>query len=86
MNCFSGSSGGLSPNKRALLQRVLQQEGLQPSPPPQIARRPQSDHLPLSFAQQRLWFLEQWEPARIRLYNLQGFFPQRYASYAGSGS
>ena len=52
----------LSSNQRALLQVLLQKEGITDSPLPEISRRQDSASLPLSFAQQRLWFLDQWEP------------------------
>src|SRR5262245_43276239 len=53
---------GLDPKKRELLARLLAEQGVD------VARRfilPQprvSNALPLSFAQQRLWFLHQLQP------------------------
>jgi aspartate racemase len=54
---------GLSPDKRALLERHLEARG------PAIPRRATRGAPPLSFAQQRLWFIEQLEP-RNPLYHI----------------
>jgi hypothetical protein len=51
----------LSPEKRALLEaRLLQQRA--PSGAGVIPRRRPGEPVPLSFSQQRLWFLDQWQP------------------------
>lgn len=52
----------LSPAKQALLEKRLSSESLQEGPSTGIPRRPQEEAAPLSFAQQRLWFMQQWEP------------------------
>jgi hypothetical protein len=49
----------LSPEKRALVERSLKQRRAGGG---QILRRGERGPAPLSFAQQRMWFLEQWEP------------------------
>src|ERR1700749_2841057 len=51
----------ITPGKRKLLSRLLKKKGLDVSNS-HIPRRAESDSLPLSFAQQRLWFLHQLEP------------------------
>ncbi len=52
----------LSAKKRALLEALLQEEGVESSPGKKIPRRKDTNSAPLSFAQQRLWFLDQLEP------------------------
>jgi hypothetical protein len=52
----------LSPAKRALLERALQRRRESAGSGMTIARRPLPGPAPLSSAQQRMWFLDQWEP------------------------
>lgn len=59
------STTGLSANeKQELLQLLLAGKGIQQAAAPQktIPRRSEDKPAPLSFAQQRIWFLEQFEP------------------------
>lgn len=66
-------AAGLSGAQRALLEKRLlaarRAQGPDQVIPPAITRRGQRDHIPLSDAQERLWFLDQVLPDRS-LYNL----------------
>ena len=59
----------ISPEKRALLELLLREKGLKPDQVLPIPRRPEADVYPLSFAQQRLWFIDQWHPGNY-FYNV----------------
>ena len=52
----------LSAEELALLEMMLAEEGVETSAGPTIPQRSNQEKSPLSFAQQRLWFLEQLEP------------------------
>lgn len=61
----------LSPERRALLQRLLKQQGITPSEPEKRpVQRDEVDSAPLSFAQQRVWFLHQLEPSSSNFHML----------------
>lgn len=61
------SGDRLSPAKRALLARMLEQKGIKARQGEGgIPRRSESGPAPLSFAQEALWFLDQLEPDQAR--------------------
>lgn len=64
---------GLSPDKRELLAKLLSEKRADPAHPSVIPRRQPSAVIPLSFAQQRIWILEQLLPGSC-LYNESATF------------
>ena len=64
MTELSRTLADLSPEKRALLALRLRQKGAAAAPaePQSIPRRPAGELAPLSFAQQRFWFLHELQP------------------------
>ncbi len=69
MNNFAQRIARLSPKRQELLARLLEQERLDFSRTVINPRKRELAHLPLSYAQQRLWFLDQLEPQRS-IYNI----------------
>ena len=69
MNPIYQQIANLPPEKRAVLEMMLQEQGVDLSQMPILPVSGSRDSLPLSFAQQRLWFLDQMEPGSP-LYNI----------------
>jgi amino acid adenylation domain-containing protein len=55
-------AASLTAEQRELMASLLEAEGIEWKRPPQIGRRGSGERIPLSFAQQRLWLLDQLNP------------------------
>jgi amino acid adenylation domain-containing protein len=69
MSGFSKATLELSGKKRAILEALLREQGIGAAKTEGITHRKESGPAPLSFAQERLWFLDQLEPDSP-LYNI----------------
>ena len=69
MNDMSRQIAELSPEKRKLLELMLQEEGVSLARSVIVPQKRVTNAFPLSFAQQRLWFIDQLEPGNTQ-YNI----------------
>ena len=70
MSSAGQSAFELSEKKRALLAKLLREAGVEAVTQPRIVPRPRTNSDRLSFAQLRLWFLDQFEPGSS-FYNIE---------------
>ncbi len=63
-----GTAAGLSADELEILALLMAEAGVEASAPETIRPRRPGERVPLTFAQKRLWFLEQLEPEN-RIYN-----------------
>jgi amino acid adenylation domain-containing protein len=78
MNSAPKGRYAIGPEQKALLARLLEQEGLAQSEITRIPRRDERSTAPLSYAQQRLWFLDRLVPGNP-FYNVDAVVPIRAA-------
>lgn len=76
MNSPNKSRFQLSPEKRSLLEQLLAEEGIGASGNQETPRRAFLSPPPLSYAQQRLWFLDRLVPGNP-FYNIDAVIPLR---------
>src|SRR5678816_4389663 len=69
MNELAERIAALTPQQRELLALRLKESEVAPTLARGISRRTVVEHAPLSFSQQRLWFLDQLEPGNS-VYNI----------------
>ena len=67
MNPLHEQLAKLSPEQRALFEQKLKERGLNVPGQNRIPARSQEGALPLSFAQERLWFVQQFDLSLIHI-------------------